>query len=217
MGDGHELNLLVSKEEYDTLRAEVARLREALEKLVKGLDGTHQGSQVNVGLSWAQAALSPADGWLAAHDAEKDAALDEAHAINYRQLQRLEKAEAARDSYRDLVDAGTAACAEVDTRCEALKQELDQRGFAVMDMRLRAEKAEQERDGLRRRHSKSGHDMDTSGICDADCPTCARIKTEARREALVEVYERVKNLRGCNAYDVIEAIHEMAEEAAHEQ
>lgn len=35
---------------------------------------------------------------------------------------------------------------------------------------------------------------------------------EARRKALMEVYERVKNLRGCNAYDVIDSIEEMAKE-----
>lgn len=104
-------------------------------------------------------------------------------------------------------------------------------------LRSKLEKAEAERDGLvarlseaidwlaalRRNHpfgkENSQWAFDTAEWASDDigdqAPALARITAEARRKALLEAYERVKNLRGCNAYDVIDSIEEMAKESDH--
>ncbi len=90
-----------------------------------------------------KALSASASDWLERHDAKKNSTIDYLQRVvkenenDIRQLgtlltaalARAESAEAARDSYRALVDAGTAACAEVDARCEALQEKCD--GYAA--------------------------------------------------------------------------------------
>lgn len=84
-------------------------------------------------------------------------------------------------------------------RAEKAEQELDERGFAVLDMRIRAEKAEAERDGLAEQlHNVrdsllayfSGSFLDNNIFTDEYKATLAgrdtRIRREARAEALRE-------------------------------
>lgn len=185
----------------------------------------------------ADTALSGSSGeWMERHDAEKDAEIERLTRSNQNWQNRADYAPCP----NCLRTEGMALSSRKESRQECVycvtcgyegpgvegspSRETDREAIAAwcaeyaaarqrfLTAASRAEKAEAERDGLSRRHAKSGHDMDTSGVCDADCPTCARLTAEARRKVLMEVYERVKNLRGCNAYDVIDSIEEMAKE-----
>lgn len=115
---------------------------------------------------------------------------------------RLDAAVLARDAL--LRSAIAAGCAEVGSQKHLVNQRADnllddlnrlgrQRTYDL-DRCADAHKATlQKLAALKRQLSQSGHDMDTAGQCNADCPACEKIRESARSEMV----DALDHLHGC--------------------